>query len=117
MFVTSIYLFPRRLIPLHISPIHKTNDVPPMIYSHSFKGRGSVRNTLPPKLTMSIWPTRIMIATLSIPKAWLASLKIEWLVPNTLALNRLELQHHKYGEKDCQMMCVHSTWEIFEVDQ
>ena len=28
-----------------------------------------------------------------------------------------ELQHHKYGEKDCQMMCVHSTWEIFEVDQ
>ena len=49
MFVTSIYLFPRRLIPLHISPIHKTNDVPPMIYSHSFKGRGSVRNTLPPK--------------------------------------------------------------------
>ena len=118
MFVTSIYLFPRRLIPLHISPIHKTNDVPPMIYSHSFKGRGSVRNTLPPKLTMSIWPTRIMIATLSIPKAWLASLKIEWLVPNTLALNRFQnCKHHKYGEKDCQMMCVHSTWEIFEVDQ
>ena len=35
-------------------------------------------------------PTKIINATLNMPRAWLASLKIEWLVPNTLALNRFQ---------------------------
>ena len=80
----------RRFTARHISPIQRTSDVEAMIVAHSVSDRGSVRNILPPKVTIIHWPPSIISSTSSSPLSWVKAWKAEWLEPNALALNRFQ---------------------------
>ncbi|CCY64936.1 unknown [Prevotella sp. CAG:1124] len=61
-----------------------------MMTSHSCSDSGSVRNILPPKVTIIHCPPRIIASTSSSPLSWVKAWKAEWLEPNDLALNRFQ---------------------------